>query len=534
MEAVRKKICLLLISVLLLCSCQSNDIVRSDIAGENEDADKMNSEVTAEEIQVESGIIQEDRINYEVETLIPENSVGELYYWVFLQNGRQMVSQSQVQEINDRLHELGRESSIAFHIITMKDYVTPEVLEEIYEYLEGRMDFVSIGPALCGFEMNEWKESFIELSNELQNGKLIQFYSTVPEKVWKANQIDGRLLSFSNATYIDVHGYGIYQEEVERYGKDTLLKLQEANGIENKEIWQEIYEVIDEPIFKWSSLLMGKPICIEENPYERRTLSKFTNEYEELYYVYLTDDIRFNIETEMFEWLVESDKYIEIKQTVAGFYEKGYLGALKFMGKEGGTVCNSNTATVQKMKHFSGDYEGSLWVPSWQESRVSKHIMGRSYMYSFVYKEAKEGWQDILNLLGSDEQISAILNQNFCDVTISAVVYQDRGVIFIPDIENQYLMIEEVYEKANPDPLAGFIFNPEPISEEWEEYNKMLASYAGVRMAVEPEKEGELNEPNYEVMDMIWTAYQDMKEKAHIELILEEVNRQYTEWKETK
>ena len=405
-----KILCVMLALISLLGACteetlQQEDGMTSRIAQEEQGNNDVTVEILDEPIHKDNTVVSEEVLYYELETLLPENAIGEIYYWVFLQNGRKLVNQKDVQKVNDRLHELGVESSIGFHIITIEEYVTPEVLIRVYEDLGGHMDFVSIGSGLCGFYMDEWEEEFIDLSEELKNGQLQQFYTTVPEIVWEANQINNKMLSFANSMTVSVPGYAFYKEDIEKCDVENLMKIKEANGVENEEIWIEVCEDVGGGLFKWSKVIGGRPITIAENRYERNTLSRIANSYEELYYVYLTDDIRYCIETQEYEWLPESEKYREVKKTVESLYKKGYIGNVLNGKSCSGFVATGNTTADVEMVHNTGDFLDSLWIPFWQEARVSKCTLTSNYMYSFVYKEAEDGWADILRCLGTDEEI---------------------------------------------------------------------------------------------------------------------------------
>ncbi len=541
---MKRKILFVVLTVgFILCSCGGEKLQQENsLTSENvqvEVSSDISEEIESESIIQDDTVISEDALTYELETLLPENPIGEMYYWVFLQNGRRMANQKDVQKINDRLHELGVESSIGFHIITIEDYITPEVLAQVYEDLDGQMDLVSIGSALVGFYMDEWQEHFIELSDELKNGELGTFYTTVPEIVWDANKIAGGIYSFSNSTEIYVKGYEFEEEIVEEYGEETLLKFHEANGIENEEAWKELYEIKNESIITWDLLGGEKHVCIAENPYARLTLSKMTDRFEKYYFSFFTDDIRYNLETEEFEWLIESDTYIEVKDKVKDLYEKGYLGAKYLYWVENKyarvflTGGCSNTATIQDMKISGGNEWNSLFVPAWKESKISRYEANQSYMYSFVYKEASEGWQSVLDIIGSDEQITDTLHQSTSAITISRVIYEERLVGIIPDIDDHYEMIKQVYEEAKPNPIGDFIFNPVPIKEEWKEYNEKMYGFDTISFEEEPQGNGYFY-PDFETMNTVWETYQSRKEEAHIDLVLEEVNRQYTEWKNSK
>ena len=139
----------------------------------------------------------------------------------------------------------------------------------------------------------------------------------------------------------------------------------------------------------------------------------------------------------------------------------------------------------------------------------------------------------MLDVMGSDEAISQCLNQYYYDMTISALVYGEILGYYTPRIRDRYEMIQIVNEEAKENPIAGFVFNPLPIQEEWEEYNRKYSAYAGISFSTRvSEEEIVLYEPNFETIDMVWNAYLEMKEEARVDLVLEEVNRQYKEWKE--
>lgn len=527
MNWMRKITIWLLSWIVLTTGCQSNE-VKYEESLENE---RSFVEIEQESSQIEESEVEVEEMKYEISSLTPETTGEKQYDWVIIQHGRKVVNQNDVEEINRQL-QLEVDDSIAFHIVTLKDYVTPEVLREIYEQLEGNMDYISFGDDLCAFVMKEWRENFKELSEEMVNGKLHGFYEAVPEVVWKANNIDGGIYSFSNATTISVRGYGFSSEVQEKYGKDQLIKLLKTNGVENEEVWKEFYDLHGESICMWSALSWGVPVYMTENPYVRATLSQFANGFEEQYFVRLTDDIRFDIEKEEFVWLPENEKYITIKQDVADLYEKGYLCVRRAMTDEPlkTVISIGNTANSNEVYEF-GEETDALWVPLQNQAMVTNYQYGNEYMYSMVYKEAEEGWEEVLNVIGTNEQITDILNKNDYDMTISSLVFGEREAYYTLNVDDEYEMIQTVYEEAKENPIAGFIFNPLPIRDEWEEYNRLSATYAGANLTVEPKAAGDLNEPNFETIDMIWNEYQSMKEDAHIQTILQELNRQYTEWR---
>ena len=79
------------------------------------------------------------------------------------------------------------------------------------------------------------------------------------------------------------------------------------------------------------------------------------------------------------------------------------------------------------------------------------------------------------------------------------------------------------------DPLEGFIFNPAPIQKEWEAYNEIASRSRGINLWTEPNESG-MYEANIEAIEMVWEMYQNMKEEAPIQQVVDEVNRQYQAW----
>ena len=187
--------------------------------------------------------IPEESAGWDIVTYAPKEMESRQYHWVILQNGRNVIDQTGTDRINERLKELKVDAALCFHVVTMQEYVPPQILDAVYQQLDGQMDFVSIGPALCGFSMDEWSQCFLELTDELQNGEMRQFYETVPPVVWEANQIADGLYSFSDSSTVVVWGCIFDEEAQEKWGRENLLKLQQTKGVEKEEIWQELYEL---------------------------------------------------------------------------------------------------------------------------------------------------------------------------------------------------------------------------------------------------------------------------------------------------
>lgn len=386
---------------------------------------------------------------------------------------------------------------------------------------------MSIGPALCGFSMDEWSQCFLELTDELQNGEMRQFYETVPPVVWEANQIADGLYSFSDSSTVVVWGCIFDEEAQEKWGRENLLKLQQTKGVEKEEIWQELYELRNEPVCGWTRLQGGYPVGIDENPYQRRTLMSMTNSWEESYYVYLTDDIRFNIDKEEFEWLPDSEIYRCIKDKTRELYEKGYLG----IAMETGNTYSGNTAVIQEMMDAKGNPAKNLWVPWQDHARIETYLGDNVYMYSFVYQKAQEGWQTVLNAAGSDRDAAGVLNQTN-RLTISVLAYEELGGFLYPYIEDRYELLQNLYKEAWEDPLEGFIFNPLPIQEEWKQYNQTAYQFARTLFCTSLNP-GEI-EVDFALMDAVWEQFEHMKDTAPIETVVQEANRQYQEWKKER
>ena len=532
MKRMGKLIGIVLSIGFVLTACQKS------VTGLKQEETIMN-ESDAAEIQEESisnenetSTVEENISGYEIESFIPESEKEKQFDWVIIQYGRKTLNQKDVNAINKYLQQK-LEASIAFHIVTLEGYVTPTFLQELYEKLDGNMDFVSFGRDLSAFDMEEWKENFIELSEYLKEGALDAFYKTVPEIAWEVNMIDNGIYSFSNSTQVFVQGYGFSTEIQEKYGREQLLKLQTANGTKNEEGWVGMYEVCNEPVCVWSSLSWGQRADASENPYMRKTLGQLTNGFEDNDFVELTDDIQFDIEKGEFVWLPENEKYVEIKETTKEFYDKGYLKALK-IGEQMQANLFVGDTVLQHEVNIDEEESSDLWVPLFEKNYVRSYQCGNDFLYSFVYYQAEKGWEEVLDVIGSSEGISRRLNQYSYDVTISALVYGELPGRYMPRIADRYELVQTVYSEMERNPIEGFIFNPLPIEKEWIEYNRLSSAYAGIAFTRYSAEDNKIVEPNFEAIDMVWNAYLEMKEEAHVDLVLEEVNRQYKEWKENK
>ncbi|MCI8632250.1 MAG: hypothetical protein HFE64_02045 [Lachnospiraceae bacterium] len=467
-------------------------------------------------------------------TLLGCSEKDKVYHWAILQNGRRQMDEDQMQRINERLQEMGIEGRIEFHYVTVEGLVTPEVVEQAYKDLGRKMDFVSISPSLVAFTKQEWKDTFLELSEELKNGGLQGFYERIPEAVWEANQMAGGLYSFSWSSMIRPHGFGFCEQTIERVGKENLLKLTEANGTKDEEIWKELYEANGEQaICLWTGMDWGHPEPTAEIPYGRQTLDKFTNGWRRHYFWMIMDDVGYNYETERFEWLGESETYQDLYHGVVEFYKKGYIRNINI-----DTVIEYDADIDAGQVFFGYDNQVEennisrwiLWVPSWEKVQLDpRPVYG--YVYSFVYKEAREGWQEVLNAIGMDEEITEIINKKD-DMTLTRILYEqlDEGTPVPPQVDDMYTFLEEIYSKREKRAVTDFIFNPLPIQDILRECERRASAYASTDFYNEDAKGWSERKIVIEKVEDFWQNYQDLMKDSPIHEVVEEVNRQYQEW----
>lgn len=545
----------LLLAVVLLVGCNGNvSKEESEVQNVQTDESMEESELVVESKE-ESGTKEEDEeVAYQITSILPETVSENQYHWVILQSGRSNVNQRNVNQINEVLKANSLSSSIVFHIVETEEYITPDVLEKVSEQLEGKMDFVSMSPTLTAFSKKEWQNTFVNLTEKLKtdNGELSQFYQVVPEAAWNANEIAGGIYSFSNATYVKCQGLGFYKAACDMFGEENLIKLQQANGIEDESIWAELYDLHQQPIGMWAGLNWGVGIGEQERVYDRSTLSGITNGWDSAEFALLTDDVRYNKKTKEFEWLGNSETYLELKDAVKQFAEKGYIRTHDSVSVS--EYFESDWKVGRVLGSYSNEYVKNednidsytyLWVPS-GKLQVIQYPMGLTYVHSCVYKNAQEGWEEILNVMGANEEVSNIINQQY-HMTISSLVYQDDwyGMLLKPsELEDTYAFIEKLYAEAEPNPLQGFVFNPLPVVEEWNVCNKTahgFASWEFVYYEFEEyeEEDGTIMQrmvesgADLEAIDEFWSAYTQAMQEAGVEKIVEEVNRQYQEWQQS-
>ena len=87
------------------------------------------------------------------------------------------------------------------------------------------------------------------------------------------------------------------------FGEENLIKLQEANGIEDESIWAKLYELYQQPIGMWTGLQWGVSVGGQERVYAFSTLSGITNGCDTSEFAFLTDDVRYNKAMMEFECL---------------------------------------------------------------------------------------------------------------------------------------------------------------------------------------------------------------------------------------
>jgi len=453
----------------------------------------------------------------------------KVYHWAVLQNGRLPLEQKKIEQINERLKELGVEGQIEFHFIKTEELVTPAVLQQTYQDLNRKMDFVSISPSLVALYKEDWQDNFVDLSGALQSGKLKEFYEMLPEAVWNANRIAGGIYSFSNSKQVQEHGFGFYQDMVDQIGAAKLQTLQAAEGLEDEEVWKALYEANGEqPICAWTTIDWNAAQGTPENPYPHAVLKRLANGWHEHEFAMLTDDIGFNYETGAFEWLGDSPAYIEIKDKVIDFYEKGYIRAhdiakIREVGED---------KEIGRMVYGMQEQKDAfaLWIPSYETMQISARE-NYAYMYSLVYKKAQKGWEQILNAIGKDEQITGILN-DYYDLTATALL-QSEGA---ETQEDRYAALKSMYEKAELSEVQNFIFNPASVQDLWEECNGKAAVLGDMKfreeavITLEDGTEKTVEQISVKKINQFWNSYKEILQEASIRKLLMEVNRQYQEW----
>lgn len=486
----------------------------------------------------------------------PEEKV---YHWVLLQNDRDSVDEEIMVELNKRLQECGMQERIQMHVVTVEQLVTPEIVEAVKKELDDQMDFISISPSLIAFEKADWRKVFIDLTEELRTGKLKEFYDKIPEKVWEVNRIAEGQFSFSNRMRTFVTGYAFSPKAVEKIGEENIASLQQANGFENEAIWKKIYEEIKGPVGLWYGAegIFTSSRAEKEEPYEKDRFSVLTG-YCDLYYLgNLTDDIRFNYELKRFEWIGDSTIYEEMVRTLFDYYKKGYLVEEPVVENEEdltGFVIYGTDAVLLK-----GETERpAMWVPLFEKPRI---VIKKNdeYYYSGVFTQAKDGWQKVLNTIGTDEALSWLLTngivgrdyelegkygvtlknhpeiKSYSMIMTDALLYDAQRNYYdcALDVrtEDRYDYLKKLYEEAQDNTWGDFVFNPASVQKQFNMCQQAAFLYRSASFVKEM-PEGERNDISIDEFENFWKEYKaTMKEKG-IDEVVEEINRQYQRWTE--
>lgn len=492
-----------------------------------------------------------------------EEPKGEVYHWALLQNQRNSVDEEVMVAFNERMQELGMTERVQMHVVTVEDLLTPEVLQEIKQALGGKMDFVSISPPYMAFSKKDWATCFIDLTKELQTGKLQEFYQTVPPNVWEVNRIAGGQFSFSDRMETLNIGYMFSAAAVEKIGAENIALLQKINGFKEESVWKEIYEKVEDPMILWygEQANCTSSRAKAEEPYTKDRLSILTSFHDLWYLENLTDDIRFNYEQKQFEWVGHSETYEDLVKMFYDCFQKEYITEKR--PKENGEdlVATVNIGADAVLKQ--GDSERPvMWAPVFDKPRIRTRPTDM-YYFSCVAQEAKEGWQQVLNQIGTDEELSLLLNKGIdgrdyqrldqymfqyvpnpkiwgYSMLMTDVLYQsDTRYYDCPlyvETEDRYAYLEELYEEAEESALGDFVFNPAPIAKEFEECNRTASLY---RMFTFCEDEIEINEMGevqimYQIdwnqLEFFWKEYREVMNQKGIEDVVAEINRQYQEW----
>lgn len=536
---------------LFLCACQTG--IEESLA----ESALVNDNRTASE-DLEDNIKEPEEENiFKITSFPSEAPEGQVYHWVLLQNGRRQVQSDEAAvELNKRLAELNIQGSLQIHVVDVTDgLITPQIIEEAKKLVGGQIDFITISPNLIALNKEDWGKLFIDLEQELVEGGLRDFYESVPPRLWEVNRIAGGQYSFANGKEVYQFALLIFNEEViEKIGLETLSKLQEADGLNNEEVWKEIYEVCGVPIMTGTSsdLSTYSAIDFKEIAWSNENLawgfsSRFCYQYFDLY----TNDVVFNYLSGKFEWFGESEDFLKMKDKVEDYYQKGYFLGLPYWNEEKMSdedeprpLARTDIGLLNKAVY--SETENVIFMPLWNNYYIRKRADKASYMYSCVMRDAADGWQQILNAIGADEKATKLLGQatvaNLCDIIMSAELY--RYDMEDPRLGGEewtpYELVESIYELGIESPVNDFVFNPLPV---WKEYQSCNSASSLLRLPHTELKETEIVDPvygihrmeKYEIFSLeaireSWEKYKEIMEEQPIHELVDEYNRQYQSW----
>lgn len=526
-------------------------------------------------------------VTFRIKSCPAETPEGTVYHWAMLQTDRAQVDEENMQRINERLQALGIDGSLQIHYVAIptNELVTAETIQQVYEQLEEKMDFISISPEYIAISKDDWQDNFIELTEKLHTGALKDFYEIVPDNLWRANQIAGGIYSFSSAKEVNMRVLCFEEPMVESMGLENICRIQEANGLENEEVWKELYELRNKPIAVWEAGI-GSVHGLAEGLPNYSALSGFTGCWEEQYFEELNgmDYIRYNFETNQYEWLGASEKYLALRERVLDFYDKGYITNLDYEMLHTDRIDEFYDGVAKLVEGVDNQIhtetidtgekeEEQVLVPMWNESHVVTKEE-EDFLYSCVYRKAQSGWEQVLDAMGSDEELICLLNfgikdrdftvggksgnyiQTIYDVdeeTGEPIGFYGRSRFYsillsselcrkveIPgydacmaEYDSPYEFLEELYGNATISANTDFVFNPAPVQEERKKCNEWAGFTSNNDCTISIEKPGERPIVKFSLDKVLnnWDAYIiSMENNAPLEVVVEEANRQLAEW----
>ena len=503
---MKKWISILCIISCILMACQSQP--------QKSESEEKNLESSNRSIVEESSDQEEQAISIEDEglpiltlrILLPNTANPDL-------NALQQSDREMEKSANQYLREQGKEYRVQYQTQQIAEHLPSE------EEITGADLICSIIPP------EEENLYYLDINDELKEGKLKALYESVPELYWQRVNVKGSIYSWlavpPNVQTIMIIGTGMQGTAKQDIPEELI-----GEPLDHwQEYLKEVYEEKGQKPYIFSAGIMSGECPISD--------SSAWNARFQLVLPFLGIDPE-NPELGV-QCIYESEYGKSIQELWCELCEQGYMFYSK--GSEENTASWIINTGYSIDAVYELDAAGSMNIPLQKHSYASPHLVGINYYSSGISKNCKQldlVYQFINDLCSDEKMQEAIVRKKdgsvWFHIIPQTLIFEENGQgIYIGTLEENRAAQERNFAAAKMPPAPGFLFDTEPVQKEvdaimsalsWQELSTQLK-----RLTMEgkmPEYAVDIHYIQEDIMDILY--------EQGLQKVIDEANRQLDEY----
>ena len=423
-----------------------------------------------------------------------------------------------LQELNSYLADTQQEYQIMVRLYLVSGYD-----EEVKEKAQAQCfasDCDIVYGEFYGLDKAGFAAHFVDLEDELQNGKLNAIYRFFPETYWKYISLQ---LSGMYAIFTDVSFYGGACISVDAGLMKQLKYKWDASAGENKTVeeWNQIFESL--------AAEYDAKEFINISPQEPSDVI-LPQLIPELEVEMIAPGVGIDLETGEVLKIYEMPGIQERIQMIQQWYEEGWISKA-YSDSPIQSFSRISRTGVQAMDSFFDASEKYYIYSIENPTYYAMDLEASSFCGILKNSVHQELAVDFLNLTEGDEELRLLLGRDTRWLGLTPNVYytwSEESTILKCYLDQELVsdseMVSESYSDVQIPALCGFVFDSTSVQSQIEEIRKIINRSNDVRL------DFGMYDDWQEDLDTLWSQL----DEAGIDDIVEEAERQIAEYQASK